>query len=64
MQELIYPPPAPLKTTATRLKMNSSGADFFKQALSNVQVTENPFSHLLEEEEIERKRKESYDIVN
>ena len=53
VQDLIYPAPAPQKTTETRLKMNNSGADFFRQALSNVQVTENPYSHLLEEEEME-----------
>ena len=48
VQDLIYPVPAPQKTTETRLKMNTSGAEFFRQALSNVQVTENPYSHLLE----------------
>ena len=63
VQELIYPPP-PLKTTGTRMKMNTSGPDFFKQVLSNVQVSENPFSHLLEEEEIEQKRKQSLEVVN
>jgi hypothetical protein len=43
--------------------MNTSGADFFRQALSNVQVTENPYSHLLEEEEMEKKRKQSMDVA-
>ena len=64
VQDLIYPPPAaaPLKTNETRQQMNTSGADFFRQALSNVQVTENPYSHLLEEEEMENKRKQSMDV--
>jgi hypothetical protein len=64
VQDLIYPPPASIqKTTETRLQMNTSGADFFRQALSNVQVTENPYSHLLEEEEMEKKRKQSMDVA-
>ncbi len=64
VQDLIYPPPAlgPLKTNETRQQMNTSGADFFRQALSNVQVTENPYSNLLEEEEMDQKRKQSMDI--
>ena len=63
VQDLIYPAPAgPFKTNETRQQMNTSGADFFRQALSNVQVSENPYSHLLEEEEMDQKRKQSMDI--